>query len=866
MDEIEKSRGLYRKVMRYTLLLCGGWTLLFILILYYQISDVIRHNEDLARNEARVHFNWIRSFRHWVAKNGGVYVPIEAGTPPNKYLDIPERDIQTPAGKKLTLVNPAYMTRQVFEQYGPQMQIHGHLTSLRPIRPLNKADEWEDETLKTFEEGADERQGYSVIGGETYLRLMRPLHVKKPCLSCHAKQGYKEGDVRGGISISVPFEKYHSETIAEIEKRSATLAFLWLLGFGLISFGSSRILRQTREREKVENSLRETNILLNRVFSSVHNMIAYMDAGYNFIKVNHAFAKTDGKDAEFFIGKNYFDLHPDDGRKEIFNGVIETGEPHTAYAEAFESMSPGSGACYFDWSIHPVCNESGATIGLVLSMVNVTGRKNVEDELRGSEGRLRAITSSVQDAIIMIDGEGRVTFWNPASEKIFGYSSEEISGKKLHDFIIPEDRVELHKKGLSRFKSSGSGPVIGSTVEQKALRKNGVVFPIELSISALWRGDCWHAVGVIRDITDRKLAAEALVKEKEKAEEATREKDRYVSLIAHDLKTPFASIIGFLQYFLQDKQKTFSEEERAIFASLLESCAHTMDIVEEVLHTSRFKTGQVRLKLRFFDASLAVESVMTVCQGMAAKKSVSLNSEVPEGFRLYADPALFREVLQNLLSNAIKFCRKGDTVTFYVPPGESSCVAVRDTGVGMDEDIVSGLFRNDLKTTMPGTNGEKGTGLGLPFCHEIMTAHSGSLEVESVKGAGSVFFVRVPYVKPSVLVVDDEKIARHMLKGYLESIDVNVAEAGNGEEALELVERRQPHLILCDILMPSMDGFETLKALKASVKTMDIPVIILTSDNRIETSEKAMRLGADDFLSKPIERQQLIPRVRKFIV
>ena len=168
-------------------------------------------------------------------------------------------------------------------------------------------------------------------------------------------------------------------------------------------------------------------------------------------------------------------------------------------------------------------------------------------------------------------------------------------------------------------------------------------------------------------------------------------------------------------------------------------------------------------------------------------------------------------------------------------------------------------------TSTEGTEGEKGTGLGLPFSYNIMEAHSGSLRMESVEGEGCVFYAQLPDVQPQVLLVDDDKHVRLQFKVEMEQSKLNIMEAENGEEALMLLERTVPHLILTDIIMPKMDGFEFLKRVKENIKTKSIPVIVFTGETGIHEREKAFQNGAVDFINKPFVFDDLIPRVRRFV-
>lgn len=234
----------------YLWLLIAAWTAAIAGSLAWNLVQRAQEVKALARQTADALLEKDLLYREWNTSHGGVYVPVAPGTTPNPYLKVPERDVTTNTGKALTLMNPAYMTRQVFELQNRKMRIQGHITSLKPIRPENKPDEWESRALREFEKGLDAKDSVEVMQGEEVLRLMRPLPVTDGCLRCHAEQGYKVGDIRGGISVAVPLGSF-SLTSA---RRYLWLGHssLWLLGLGMLCLGWRKLHRQERAREKVE--------------------------------------------------------------------------------------------------------------------------------------------------------------------------------------------------------------------------------------------------------------------------------------------------------------------------------------------------------------------------------------------------------------------------------------------------------------------------------------------------------------------------------------------------------------------------------------------------------------------------------------
>ena len=196
-------------IKRFGWLIAVVWTLVLGVSFSWNYFHERAAAQKAAKIAARAQFTKDVIYRRWNAGHGGVYAPISESTQPNPYLaHIPDRDIETAAGKKLTLVNPAYMTRQVHELGFKAEGVRGHITSLDPIRSANAPDTWEKRAVETFEKGGQEFSSVEMVDGRAHLRLMRPLITEKGCLKCHAQQGYKEGDVRGGISVSMPMEPY----------------------------------------------------------------------------------------------------------------------------------------------------------------------------------------------------------------------------------------------------------------------------------------------------------------------------------------------------------------------------------------------------------------------------------------------------------------------------------------------------------------------------------------------------------------------------------------------------------------------------------------------------------------------------------
>ncbi len=362
-----------------------------------------------------------------------------------------------------------------------------------------------------------------------------------------------------------------------------------------------------------------------------------------------------------------------------------------------------------------------------------------------------------------------------------------------------------------------------------------------------------------------RLAKEEAEKSREEAEEANKLKDKFISLVAHDLKSPFTTILGFMSLIMDDTDPTLNTKHREMMERVTSQGKRLVAMIQELLDISRFKTGKIQPKMEFVDGHFSASFIVENLKYEAKKKGVTLLCEVPERTRLYADPSLFNEVIKNLVSNAIKFCKEGDRISLYVPPEEDSTIAVKDTGAGIKKERQAHLFKYEEQTSTLGTAGERGTGLGLPLSRDIIEAHGGTLELESAPGKGSVFYARLPLIRPKVLIVDDDMSIRLILKKFIKRTDSEILEAESGKEALDLLAKTKIHLIITDLNMPVMGGFELLDNIRNKLGMEDIPVIVLTSDAEEKTREEAFRLGANDFVNKPIKNVDFIPRVRRYI-
>ena len=353
---------------------------------------------------------------------------------------------------------------------------------------------------------------------------------------------------------------------------------------------------------------------------------------------------------------------------------------------------------------------------------------------------------------------------------------------------------------------------------------------------------------------------------KERAEKATAMKDKYVSLVSHDLRSPIASILGILGLMTNLPEIKQSPKSTDLTLRASNSAKRLLRMIDILLDIGRLQTGRMMLAKERIKPAQIIDQQIEGILALANSKGIVLENKIPAEMEIFADQNLFNQLILNLLSNAVKFLRGGDKVTIYQPRDLPGAIVVQDTGPGVDSDLLPHLLDSSVKTSTTGTSGERGTGLGLPYCREIIEAHGGSIRVESIQGQGAKFTMEFPPVCALILLVDDQPAQILMLKQILSRIEgVDFIEAENGKQAMELADKFTPDLVITDMNMPVMNGFELLSALKEVSPSKKIPVIAASSisDSHGRSARKlALESGALDFVQKPVDEEDLLRRVR----
>ena len=510
---------------------------------------------------------------------------------------------------------------------------------------------------------------------------------------------------------------------------------------------------------------------------------------------------------------------------------------------------------------------------------------------------LQSILDSMGDGVVVADENGRFLLFNPAAEEILRHGLVETTienwtdrcGFYLPDTVTPYPTNEIPLARAMRGEAVDATEIfIRHSEAPEGIWLSFNARPLKTDESVLHSG-----VVVFRDITDLKRAEKELRKAKDEAEEASLAKSAFLANMSHELRTPLNAIIGYsdmlqeaaerqaLTKFVPDLQRIYSAGKQLLL------------LINDILDLSKIEAGKMELFLESFDASQMIEEVVTTVEALAAKNDNRLEVEcLGELGSVRADMTKVRQVLLNLLSNACKFTEKG---TVRLKAARQSEVGrewihfrVTDTGIGMTRKQMSKLFQEFTQADASTTRKYGGTGLGLAISHRFCQMMGGEILVESTLGEGSSFTFCLPTnvtVSPAepfvdenesamcvhppqfhpdgsntLLVIDDDPAVQDLLSRFLSRQGFNVVAAASGIEGLRLAKQLHPAAITLDVLMPGMDGWQVLSALKTDPELAEIPVVVVTI---VDEKNLGYALGASDYLSKPIDRDRLVTVLNK---
>ncbi len=493
-----------------------------------------------------------------------------------------------------------------------------------------------------------------------------------------------------------------------------------------------------------------------------------------------------------------------------------------------------------------------------------------------AESRFRELLEAAPDAIIEVDRDGRIVLLNRVTEKLFGYTREELNGLDV-DSLLPPEAIGRHAEHRARYWANPTVRPMGYGYVLKARRKDGSEFPAEISLSPVHTENGFRVTAVIRDVTEQKkaeeevrLANQRLEMQHREAERANALKSEFLASMSHELRTPLHTILGFTELLREETDGPLNEKQKRFIQHVHQDSVHLLELINDILDLSKIEAGRMDLRIESVDASEVTAETVEGIGAAAAAKGITIENSMLEPVHVLADRLRLREILTNLLSNAIKFTPNGGWVRIEYPPagGKNVEIVVADSGIGIapeDQEIIFDKFRQVGSTTK---GVREGTGLGLAIVKRLVEMHGGEVRLESAPGRGSRFSFTIPADQsrlrkdPMVLIIEDEPSARELLCSYLDPLGVRTECAGTADEGLDKARRLKPDAIMLDVLLPGRTGWRVLEDLQSGSGTSSIPVFMTSV---LDFDRGAMARGATDYLQKPLKKEALVRALREHL-
>lgn len=645
----------------------------------------------------------------------------------------------------------------------------------------------------------------------------------------------------------------------------------------------TRSIRYAIERKRAEQELLETNDLLEKVFSSIHILLAYLDRDFSFLRVNRAYAEADGHLPVYYIGKNHFDLFPNEENRAIFQRVVDTGQPFFAFAKPFEYQEhPERGVSFWDWSLQPVLDPVGRVSSLVLSMIDVTEPRKAEIERLQLQEKYRSLFEDSIDTVFITAPDGTLLDINPAGVELFNYGSRrEMIGLRMErDLYSDPSQMDMV---LSQLRHKGF--IKDQEVHMSTKDGEKLLVSITASMETDENGEPVSCRGIMRDITRNRQLEEQLL-QAQKMESI----GKLAGGVAHDFNNYLTAIQGYIDLALADLKD--NDDIRASMKEVRRSAEHAANLTRQLLLLGRREQADMKP----LNINKVIADLMKTLNRLIGERHNIITDLEDDLWITNADEGHIDQVLMNLVVNACDAMPEGGeiiikTTNEYVDektaapnakarPGEFICLAVQDTGSGMEPSTLKHIFDPFFSTKGAG----EGTGLGLSVVYGIIDDHNGWIEVESSPGSGTLFRIMLPAISRTlsdrdaipmeaelkrgqgerILLVEDEEAVRNLASRILTSNGYEVADASTAEEALDLFEAEDGRfdLLFSDLILPGINGIRLADELRE--RRPKLPVV-LASGYSFDVDRNQAEHHDYLFLRKPYSVADLLAHLKTLL-
>ena len=641
-------------------------------------------------------------------------------------------------------------------------------------------------------------------------------------------------------------------------------------------------------RKRTETALKQSEHELTEFFENASEAIHWVGPNQTILRANKAELRMLGYSADEYIGRDIADFHLDkEGIGEIF-ARLQAGETVQAYASQMIAK---------DGSIRDVVINSSGYFENGDFVHSRCFTRDVTDETRAEKAlrHLAAIVETTDDAVISKDLNGIITSWNPAAQKLYGYTAEEAIGQPV-TIMIPPERPDEEPAILARLRR---GERIDH-YETIRIAKDGRRLHVSLTVSPIQdaTGKIVGASKIARDITQQKKAQNEIARlltaeraARQEAEVASRTKDEFLATLSHELRTPLTAMLGWLTILRSHKldQKT---TQHAI-ETIERNAKAQAQLIEDLVDVSRIVGGKLNLEVGPTELYPVIDAAVEVVRPAADAKhiSIKLNYDPTVG-PVSGDSVRLQQIVWNLLSNAVKFTPSGGSVFIdYRRKGAFAEVVVRDTGIGIAPDFLPHVFERFRQAESAATRSHRGMGLGLAIVRHLVELHGGTVSVESAgENQGSIFTIHLPLAttpkalpalvvahdangEPAkalnglrILLVEDEPDARELLAILLQGSGATVEAVDSATSALQRLPLFIPDVLVSDIGLPRESGYDLIRQIRAMSSDVNkIPAIALTAFATENDRKMSLSAGFQAHLAKPVEPSDLLNTIKVVI-
>ena len=635
---------------------------------------------------------------------------------------------------------------------------------------------------------------------------------------------------------------------------------------------SCEIKRADIKNKEIEISQSKDYYL--KTFKNFPSIVRKTDIDGNTIYIDKKWSRFTGKSEEEGLGLKWLNfVHPEDRDKcyEIQKSYFNKRQP---YDSEYRLLHNNGEYRWIETGNRPFYNINGEFDGYIIKWIDITERKIAEDRLK----KYKILYQKARDIIIVLEMDGRISDVNEAGINTYGYSWEEMTALSIFDFreqgLLAHEQIEAVNREELFF-------------ETKHKRKDGTWLPVEVSANATMINGKRVILSIIRDITERKKAENILKQSKEESEIANKAKTEFLANMSHEIRTPLNGIVGMVNLTLLTQLNHEQKENLMI----VKSCSISLlKVINDILDFSKMEAGKLEIENINFDIKKLIEETIKAHSPLAIVKGIELNyafsSTMPQF--LVGDPCRLKQILNNLIGNAIKFTQSGEVWLIVKKINMEDNIfeiqfSIEDSGIGIAEENIGKIFESFSQVDGSFTRRFGGAGLGLAISKQLSEMMGGRIWVESKKGIGSKFYltlkfdagykIETPKIEPSqvkkidrpcnVLLTEDDKVNQMVVTRILNEHGYSVDIANNGLEAVEMCENNFYDVILMDIQMPELDGIEATKRIRANEKDKHTPIIAITAYALKGDREKFLSQGMDEYVSKPIDSEDLFSAINK---